>query len=144
MKNKRETKLEKSHKAFDPKSYYFHQIKQASRVEKEIFFFSSAKYTKVVKDNGWRRTEPKASKKRWQKLNELWYHLIPPFDNFKPHGVFHHTTSICDKCFRTSFYEQSVNMSSYLLSMFPPPHHRLKKFLSKLMTFAVRWSGRCW
>lgn len=32
VKNKREKQWKKSHKTFDPKSYYFHQIKQASRV----------------------------------------------------------------------------------------------------------------
>lgn len=47
-------KPSESHKTFDPKSYYFHRIKQASREEFDFFFFlsfSPAKHTGKLKTN---------------------------------------------------------------------------------------------
>lgn len=92
-------------KLLTPKSHYFHQIKQASRLDKgeklEENLLCPKKrkkekiHEKVKDERQWcyrlrrgRRKIEVLYKKRWQKLNELWYHLIRTFRISSSHMGF--------------------------------------------------------
>lgn len=99
-----------------PKAIISIKLNKHRESRRKFLFFVHKIHKSCNKDNGWRTGQ---EEKLWQKLNELWYHLILSNGKNKPHAVFHHT-SICDKCFRTSSYELCANVSSYLLSIL---HH---------------------